>query len=196
MRIFKRPLVKCKPQSNVPELINGMSDPDSLQRRLYCSSSKKPISTVPLIKKKRVRTVVPPLSIAAKIERAPQAIRLEAAPAPPPSVDVAPPSVDVSPPVIEVAPPSSSARAERNPRVAQVAKCRVEPPDEDEIPKTARQGTKQAPGWTARITKDFAEWKNHRLYTPVISETEWKDRNQPFWFVWQFNALDLKKEFV
>ncbi|OHT16379.1 Dynein heavy chain family protein [Tritrichomonas foetus] len=98
---------------------------------------------------------------------------------------------------IEVAPPPATTRPDKNPRhIAKIPTCRVQEPDQEEIPATARQGTKSAPSWTSRITNDFAEWKENKLYTKYISETEWRDRNLPFWFIWQFTALDLKNEFV
>jgi dynein heavy chain len=80
--------------------------------------------------------------------------------------------------------------------MAKLATCRQAPPDEDQIPRTVRQGTSRTASWTAHATKDFEEWTKHKLYTPYISEKEWRDPNLPYWFVWQFTALGLKKEFA
>lgn len=144
-----------------------MSDATYLQNRLYCQQSKKPV--VPSTNIGKRRPIVPSLGIANKIEVAP------------------PPQQPAS---------ARPDKSRQNPRLAKIPTCRVQIPTEEDIPATARQGTKTNPSWTSRITNDFEEWKENSLYTPFIKETEWRDRNSPFWFIWQFTALDLKNEFI
>ena len=143
-----------------------MTDINALQNRLYCQPNRKPV--VPSINIGRRRPIVPSISIEKKIE-------------------IAPPAQPQQP---------STSRPKQNPRLAKIPTCRVQEPSQEEIPATARQGTKTHPSWTSRITNDFEEWKTNPLYTPFILETEWRDRNTPFWFLWQFTALNLKDEFI
>ena len=169
-----------------------MSEEKSLNNRLYCQKAKRTVKVS--LKIARKRPLVPVGSNNNSVQQTSslslRQITMNEAGAP--SV----PSLDFEH-ALEVAPPPASSRlSDKNPRTAKIPTCRVQEPAPEEIPKTARQGTKMTPSWTSKITNDFDAWKENKLYTNAISEKEWRDRNTPFWFLWQFTALNLKNEFV
>lgn len=165
---------------------------NTLSRRLVCQQKRNII--MPSVKKLRKISLIPPLANSHIVNNNKTAAN-----------KVLPPSSDIQPdgnprmtkiPISSITVPVEDDSGPSSARVPEPAVLGTITNVDAEAPSSARVSKVRTSSWSTKASKDLTEWKKHPLYTPFISDEEWMSQKLPYYFIWQYNALNVQNDFV